>query len=259
MATSLVFSRALLSVALLLFCASIEAYNYSLSGSDWPTLCVTGKKQSPIIINSKTRKNIGRTTFKIDYATYQGFTVRNTGHVIQVLAKAGTSSKFYTAKGNYTLAQFHFHSSAEHSINGELGPLECHFVHLNDADPTQIAVIAVLFRLNPAHQNNAFIEKFLGSVPYTGPTDQNSTNTLNPGSLFENGKVKYFYTYEGSLTAPPCTETVTFYVLTAIQYVSVNQLEKMLDVVAVTNNGERTNNRMPQPLNGRKVYFGQSS
>jgi hypothetical protein len=68
---------------------------------------------------------------------------------------------------------------------------------------------------------------------------------------------KSFYFYEGSLTTPPCTETVRFLVMNEIQYLTFSDIEQFQRFWGGNRrfaNG-RGNNRLIQPLNSRKVYF----
>ena len=59
-----------------------------------------------------------------------------------------------------------------------------------------------------------------------------------------------FYTIAGSLTSPPCTEGVQWYLLPKIITISAAQLEQL--------KGFYTNNaRSPQDLNGRSVLSTQ--
>ena len=56
-----------------------------------------------------------------------------------------------------------------------------------------------------------------------------------------------FYNYEGSLTTPPCTEGVQFYILKTAVDISKQQLAKF---------PYKLNARPVQSLNGRKIAAG---
>jgi carbonic anhydrase len=68
---------------------------------------------------------------------------------------------------------------------------------------------------------------------------------FNPGSMLP--KELGFYNYEGSLTTPPCTEGVQFYILKTPAELSKQQLAKF---------PFKLNARPVQSLNGRKISSG---
>ncbi len=142
----------------------------------------------------------------------------------------------------YDLQQFHFHSPAEHLIQNEQYDFELHLVH-QDIN-SNIAVIGVLFaegRENdqlsllwehfPLKANDVFVSK---------------NKRMNPADLLPKSKIHYFY--EGSLTTPPCTENVIWFIYTEVLELSVFQRDKFINVI-----GE--NNRSVKPINSRKVYL----
>ena len=67
---------------------------------------------------------------------------------------------------------------------------------------------------------------------------------FNPGKLLP--REFDFYSYEGSLTTPPCTEGVTFYILKATVNVSNDQVTKFPFPM---------NARPVQPRNGREIVM----
>ena len=65
---------------------------------------------------------------------------------------------------------------------------------------------------------------------------------INPGALLP--KSLNYYSFEGSLTTPPCSEGVTFYILKSPTTMAKAQVEAF---------PFKLNARPVQPLNGRKV------
>jgi carbonic anhydrase len=57
-----------------------------------------------------------------------------------------------------------------------------------------------------------------------------------------------FYHYKGSLTTPPCAETVEWFVITEIYEISRKNFEKIKAAI----NGGKGNSRQVQTLNGRR-------
>ena len=66
-----------------------------------------------------------------------------------------------------------------------------------------------------------------------------------------------FFTYDGSLTTPGCTEGVRWFVLEDVGHVSPAALERFHFLISLFPDygGYPNNNRPVQPLNGRLVSF----
>ena len=71
--------------------------------------------------------------------------------------------------------------------------------------------------------------------------------TINAADLLPASKA--YYTFAGSLTTPPCTEGVTWFVLKSPTVVSADEIERFAKLYPM-------NARPVQPLNGREVNAG---
>lgn len=164
--------------------------------------------------------------------------VTNNGHSIQYNFEKGDYVLFNNQK--FELRQIHFHEASEHTINGVRYPLEMHMVHINAEG--ELLVLAIMAIEGRSSEPFAFLEDYLPIQ--TGETkiiDSNFDLNLN---LPEN---REYYTYPGSLTTPPCTEGVLWFVFKHPITVSVEQV-KELQVLMPLNNY-----RGEQPLNARVV------
>jgi len=197
--------------------------------------CASGREQSPIDI--KQAKLADMPPLKFDYKSVP-LNIINNGHTIQVNYPPG--STLTVGDKTYTLKQFHFHHPSEEHINGRGFELVVHLVH--DEGNGHLAVVAVLFNTGPL---NALLDTVWKSIPTQAakPTDVPSVN-LNVKDLLpaERG----YYTFSGSLTTPPCTEGVTWYVLK-------NQSTLSSDQVAAFAKLYPRNARPIQPLYGREI------
>jgi carbonic anhydrase len=90
---------------------------------------------------------------------------------------------------------------------------------------------------------NATLKTIWASAPGSeGPEVVVPNARLNPAALVP--KSLGYYSFEGSLTTPPCTEGVTFYVLKTPTALSKDQVQAF---------PFKSNARPVQPLNGRKI------
>jgi carbonic anhydrase len=215
---------------------------YALPKSD------DGQSQSPIdIISDSTTKDSGQ-FISIKFKT--GITaVENLGHTIQLDFKEGST----TVAGGKTYAsrQFHFHTPSEHMIDGVTYPMEMHIVNvLKDAGENknpQYLVIGILFKMG---RENPFIKEFLKAIPKEEGKDTLPSGTVRFEDLFLSLPAKEeagYYSYNGSLTTPPYSETVHWIVKKHILEASPEQItaiEKM----------EGDNARHVRALYARKVY-----
>ncbi|XP_068105852.1 carbonic anhydrase-like [Hyperolius riggenbachi] len=231
--------------------------------------------QSPIdIITSRTSYNSALGSLQItSLTTPSSAVVTNNGHSVEValnsehiLSRAGLSDP-------YRLAAFHFHfgnpnsaaQGSEHLINGQGFPLEAHFVFYNTkygdlttakANSDGLAVVGVLFKIGA---KNYALSPLIEALPNVANKEQSVTINFNLGRILPYRSGQY-YTYQGSLTTPPCSENVTWHVLADIQQLDLAQYNAITTSLYFTPSGyghpeQMADNFRPvQPLNGRPVY-----
>ncbi|MEZ4939535.1 MAG: carbonic anhydrase family protein [Saprospiraceae bacterium] len=199
-----------------------------------------GVLQSPInIIDLDAVNDNTLDTLHIHYSNKTKINdVRNNGHTIQYDFDKGDYITLEDIR--YDLAQIHFHEPAEHTLNGVRFPLEMHMVHLGPGN--KIAVFAILAEEGAPSAPFDFLENYLPIQ--AGEKKQINTHFDLMQILPES---KAYYTYEGSLTTPPCTEGVRWFVLKNPITISVGQVELLQKIMPLNNY------RQTQPLNGRKI------
>jgi carbonic anhydrase len=221
------------------------APHWTYEGADGPThwadlspdfaLCKAGSRQSPIDIRDAKPADLPAIQFNYQPMPLQ---IIDNGHTIMITADPGS---FITVGGHrYELKQFHFHAPSEETIDGNHFAMVAHLVHADSAG--RLAVVAVLLTEG---QDNPSIDALWHEIPTVkGKTIvhadvRTDASTLLPGD-------RGYYTFAGSLTTPPCSEHVTWYVLKqplAIGSAQVAQFKKFY----------ADNARPTQPTNGRPV------
>ena len=162
----------------------------------------------------------------------------NTGHSIQVSAPGDDTVMVGTDR--YVLVQFHFHSPSEHTIAGKSFPLEMHLVH--QTSDGRLGVVGVLIR--EGAYNKAF-EQIWSKLPaIKGKEMAHDSVMVNIEDLLPDNRTNY--RYDGSLTTPPCTEGVKWFVLETPVELSAAQIAAFRAVLT-------GNSRPVQPLNGRPL------
>ena len=169
-----------------------------------------------------------------------------------------------------TPLQFHFHTISEHTISGRFSALEAHLVTNVTAPNTSCAanctaVFTVLYDFSPdGLEGSPFLAPFLDNIPASATTNTSrnlgSSYTLNLTDYFPANTAQRVQ-YSGSLTTPPCTEGVSWTVFTNVRVISYSQVQTLQNALATAAMDgfvpERTDNRLPQFVNGRPVwYFG---
>ncbi|HHC7130272.1 TPA: carbonic anhydrase [Vibrio parahaemolyticus] len=195
--------------------------------------CAMTKNQSPINIEQSTVASLDN--LSVSYlGRVIGFT--NNGHTLQ--AQVDGQNTLTIDGKTFELQQFHFHTPSENLIKSRQYPLEAHFVHANDEG--ELAVISVMF--DEGNSNRA-LSQLISHIPAKDNTDffsdGFSINELLPDST-------HYYRFNGSLTTPPCSEGVRWFVLKDSLPLSKEQASKFMDSMG-------RNNRPLQPLNARVV------
>ncbi|SFV75947.1 Carbonic anhydrase [hydrothermal vent metagenome] len=228
--------------------ANAHSIHWGYTGAEGPefwgdldpkySMCKKGHSQSPInIVKKDILKTDGLEPIKFNYHTSANEIINN-GHTIQVNIKPGSSITIDNK--SFELKQFHFHSPSENTIDGKFFPLEAHFVHI--AKDGSIAVVAVLFENG---KENPYIKKIWEKMPKEEAKEKFELSAQTINKLLP--KDKKYYRFSGSLTTPPCSEGVRWFVLRKHPEVS------MKEVMEFTHTLNYPNNRPTQPLNARKV------
>ena len=182
-----------------------------------------GVQQSPIDLQNSTALRL-RGTRNLPH--------NSTAMVYSITTRVGHPGFFLTptdaAEGGvmmigatpYYLKSFHFHSPSEHTIAGRHAALEAHFVHMSATGA--FAVYGILFDAAADDLDNDDLIP-LYSYLRGGHATGGTMVALNVWTLMNDVR-PYMFLYNGSLTTPPCTEGVQWFVVRANTGVSARQL-----------------------------------
>ncbi|KAL4560891.1 hypothetical protein LXL04_033047 [Taraxacum kok-saghyz] len=207
-------------------------------------LCNKGKLQSPINLTHKrvkTTSKLGRLDRNYKPANT---TLINRGHDM-MLRWVGRAGNIRINRTKYQLIQLHWHTPAEHTINGRRFNLELHMVH--QSRHGKIAVVAILYKIGRPDSFLSQLEPYLKALSSTKGVEK-SVGVIDPRDI-KIGSRKY-YRYIGSLTTPPCTENVIWTIVKKVRTVSRAQVRAIRKAV---HDESEANARPVQPSNNRRV------
>ncbi|MYB77109.1 MAG: carbonic anhydrase family protein [Chloroflexi bacterium] len=204
------------------------------------TACKLGVSQSPIDLTSDTEAKPHDLAFRYASAPLE---ITNNGHTIQVDYAPG--SALLSGGRQFALVQFHFHHLSEHTVDGQATDMELHLVHRDTAD--NLAVVGVF--LAAGQQNEALQPVWAHMPAAAGEELQVQGVTINAADLLPADLA--YYSYMGSLTTPPCSEDVRWFVLSSPVEVSPEQIDRFAALYP-------DNARPTQPLNGRTLFLSQA-
>jgi carbonic anhydrase len=224
-------------------------------------LCLSGKRQSPVNILNEVTADLYPLRFQYQSVSLQ---VLNNGHTLQAnysslgseaSVKIGSETYPVQTQGVYNstlmlgdvpykLLQFHFHTPSEHARDGQRYPMEVHLVH-KSADGN-LAVVGVFLRRG---NENPTLAKVLNNVSSEiNKVTQLKNIQINAADLLPDSRERFHY--YGSLTTPPCSENVNWFVMkTPIQASSaqINQFENLIG----------KNARPLQPMHWRTMLISE--
>jgi carbonic anhydrase len=196
--------------------------------------CEVGLNQSPIDIIDTIEAELP--PIVLDY-TSNTIELINNGHTAQVNVEPGN---FLRVEGEeFELLQFHVHVPSEHRVNGELSMLEVHYVHRNAKG--QLAVIAALHKEG---EDDSKLAPYIDVIPSEVGASVPLVVSLSEFSIVTWDKD--YYRYNGSLTTPPCSEGVRWYVLKVQRPISRERRDIFNRLIGDDARG-------PQQINARLV------
>ncbi|KAG9276178.1 carbonic anhydrase 14 isoform X2 [Astyanax mexicanus] len=236
-----------------------------------------GFSQSPIDVDtSRTLYNPSLAPVQpLGYGQYghEPFTLSNSGHTVEMplpswMGVAGLPWQ-------YSAVQLHLHwgngigvaAGSEHTIDGQSASAELHVVHYNSelyanisqakTERNGLAVLGVLLEAgSETNQAYAHILNYLGRIRYAGQKvaiPAFDVQTLLPKDL------SHYFRYNGSLTTPPCYQSVLWTIFSEKVKISHSQLLKLETVLYSSKSTEpeprlmQDNYRVTQTLNHRLV------
>lgn len=269
-------------------------YKGALSPQNWLQIAMdaAGYNQSPVVIEQAKAEfdaSLLTSPLKSTFADGSTKVLKNNGHSVQVVYDDEPPS-FLTGgplTGEYKLKQFHFHwgskseFGAEHMIDDKLYSAELHLVHYNSTkyesfeaavkEADGLAVLTVFLQANSGNKDHPslnLLTNLFEKVPHNGDGTPVPAE-FKTASLLPDETTRY-WTYHGSLTTPPCYESVQFIIYEKPIQVSEQQLEAFRSLNTCKRSGGEPcptanhkdkdrccrmvdNYRPTMPLNDRKI------
>lgn len=254
-------------------------WSYAHGGaSQWASMeCIAdnqcgGRHQSPVALTTPATASPPLLILPTSLGNTTKYTVTDSGHAVVI--NIDDKDYQWTVADNekdpptkYKLVQFHFHlgrndqKGSEHTVDEETYPLEAHLVHINEQyetlqtaikHPGGVAVLAALFATGNESEPEDALEPLVKKM--TTPTAEGTELDLK--KFFGGLENPDYLSYSGSLTTPPCTEGVKWFVFK--QKATVKK-ETLAEFRSHIKSHSKNNYRPPQPLNERTVkHFGTS-
>ncbi|KAF1991725.1 carbonic anhydrase [Aulographum hederae CBS 113979] len=211
-------------------------------------LCQTGTTQSPIPLLVSQGLSLAHEP-SFSFAPSSNGTFHNWGYgpafTLDVANGSNlTANPKATFEDHHTgeeetvyLKGWHIHSPADHTVQGDRSKAEMHFV-FGDAEGHERAVFAM--RIDPGNHVSRFFSQLPPMISFRDKELELINVPLDlAGALEEVNFFREFWTYRGSLTSPPCTEGIRWYVARNILFVSNEQMQNFLRVSTYSARAEQ--------------------
>lgn len=202
-----------------------------------------GLRQSPIDISTNECVNdpdLNQTALTIQYDPSRTQFAANVGYGWKVqIDGEGSVLEGGPLKDKYRLEQFHFHwgrnekCGSEHTVDGKSYPGEVHLVHWNAdkyasfgeaaSKEDGLAVLGTFLEIGDEHGELSKLTDILDQIKFKDDK-VDIEGGFDPSTLLP--AKRDFWTYPGSLTTPPCNESVTWIVFKDSIQISQDQLTK---------------------------------
>ncbi|MEY8444678.1 carbonic anhydrase family protein [Enterococcus ratti] len=202
---------------------------------DWFAQAAKFKWQSPISLpHNESLEKLNQTiTFHYQKQRFTDKEFKNTIHLVPY-----DQLSYVELEGQkYYLTDIHFHVPAEHFINGTQEDIEFHFVHMNMHKEN--LVVGVMYRLTH-HKCWLHDSKNHWNL-------KKHEHWSNPIFFFPEKKSHYHYI--GSLTTPPTSGPIKWFVMD-----QVHELNKDF-LIPFKGHYVKPNNRPLQSSKDRKIYY----
>jgi len=216
-------------------------------------LCSVGKEQSPINLDSVSaiqRPDYGRLEF--ESGNLKDVKMQWTGHNQVFYSNSHSenvpSSFLHKSLDEpFHLLQYHLHTPSEHTLDGEYYDAEIHLVHMDEQKKT-LAVIGIFVKEGNEMDHSKFFETMIHEENHEHDHDETKFQDFDPTLFSQELHSSEYFHYRGSLTTPPCSEGVNWFVMKEPIFASPEQLQRLKLY-------QNHNSRPIQPVHERRVEF----
>jgi carbonic anhydrase len=255
-----------------------EGWDYEDHGDNWENTEIGakcgGSGQSPIDIVKYVDLG-GQTKSVLWFDYYSGAEdkqvgiIHNDGHAVFYDEKNIDLGYVKIGSTEYKAYSYDFHAPSEHTIDGQVFPLELQILHKDPSGKT--LGVSVLFKYGASNKYLAGLKAAVPEMPMwnvehgagMASVDASHYDFFNLEEVLPDGEVHpggdmTFYNYEGSLTTPPCTGGVDWWVTSTAVTGTRDEIAHARKAIIGTESMKHGNNRNAQDLGGRKVYVGHT-
>ena len=211
-----------------------------------PELCKSGKNQSPINIKTKDTKLCELNCNLIFYYKPSRCSIKNINNNLIIDYDDNSHIIFNDVIYNLDIISITIPSS--HKINNKNYDMEVMIYHVSPASNRKLIISIMVNIDNVTSMSSKFFDIFKNGLPenHSDEVFYNTDNDWNVFNIFP--EQKSFYSYDGGLINPPCSENVTYIVMEN----NVTISPKVFDMIK-----KITKYNAPQlkPLNKRIVLY----
>ena len=191
-------------------------------------LCFQGKFQSPIQIIFKDlilKSELPHLEFQYQQELLH---LVNNGHFLSLVFQK--DQFLILGKDHFQLKQIDFHFPSEHVVNKKYFDGELQFIH--EKSSKEKYIVSIFLKRGQRNESFAAIIHNLKKMNSLD-NKKNEDIFINPIDLVP--KSGTYISYQGSFTSPPCTEGVTWFLLTKQLEVSKFHLQKIREIFFLNN------------------------
>lgn len=253
-----------------------EDWDYSQHGEDWTNFgeCGAGG-QSPIDLDKYIDVK-GQTKYVLWFDYFEDPNLKpstvahlvNDGHSLRYNVAVNNVDLGFVKIGNeeYAASDYIFHAPSEHTVDGAVFPLELQ-IYNKAREGNGIVAISIFFKEGPSNpmlagMMNSMKEGpswFAGKGSATGALNGTFAAAFDLENVIPKGGVNHetsFYNYEGSLTQPPCTTGVDWWVLSVPITASRDEIRFVRKAIFGSDSMPHGNARSTHPMGDRSLFVG---